>query len=263
MFELIQVTAQYSNAVLVAILPQVSDFAANVGLPVPLPMTASQVERFGCSPKKDDLGGGLWFTNGLWVSYGHGHVTGMRTPRSYYNLQDPQAIPRFFGSVKLNQTEALQFARDHIRKLGYTLQETFTDQQPEVRPPFHIGTNTVPFYLFEWKDPVFSRTAVRVELDADQRAIQEMRLASPFLWRAPPRIGVQPKVLNAQAAVSATASNQFLAKMLPKISAFAGKLGLAVKLPVTKAQVQKVEFVVPEADVRVQLDNGCWFISKY
>src|SRR5437868_27375 len=128
MIELLQVTAQYSNAVLVAIMPQISDFAQKLELPIPIPVRIEQIREFRCSPIKGDTGGLLIFTNRLQVWYQLGHVNGFRTPRSYYNLQDVRDIPRFYGPIKLSTDEALQLARVTICKLGYTLKETFTDQ---------------------------------------------------------------------------------------------------------------------------------------
>ncbi len=260
MLELIQVTAQYSNAVLVAILPQISDFATRLELPVPLPITQSQVAEFRCRPFKGDIGGYVIFTNHLEVWYQFGHVNGFRTPRSYFNLQDPRDIPRFYGPLKLSKDEALQLARTNILKLGYSLKETFTDQEPEVEMPARIGTNIVPHYQFRWKDPVFGRTVVKIEVDGGRRLIHEMRLLSLYFRRDPPNIAVEPIPLNPRPPITTGTSNDFLAVALPKISEFAKKLELPLKLPVTQAQVDKIEFVDPRSDVRVRLSSGHWFV---
>ena len=42
--EIIRITADYSNAVLVAVLPYVSDFAQKLDLPVPHPITTAHVQ---------------------------------------------------------------------------------------------------------------------------------------------------------------------------------------------------------------------------
>src|SRR5437899_2334092 len=107
MFELIQVTAQYSNAVLVAILPQISTFVKEAELPMPTPIVLQQVREFRCFPSTDDVGGLVILTNDLRVWYHHGYVNGYRTPHSYYNLQDPRDIPKFYGTCRLNREQAL------------------------------------------------------------------------------------------------------------------------------------------------------------
>src|SRR5437867_3898701 len=102
MMEFIQVTAQYSNAVLVAILPYISDVVKKAELPVPTPVTLRHVREFRCWPLKDDIGGAVILTNGLRLWYSRGYVNGFRTPHSYYNLQDPQEIARYYGPLKLD-----------------------------------------------------------------------------------------------------------------------------------------------------------------
>jgi hypothetical protein len=242
MLNLIQVTVQYSNAVLVAILPQISDFVSKAELPIPAPITIQQVETFKCSPVQGDIGGAVLLTNGLWVLYLQGHVYDLRTPRSYYNLQNARDIPKFYGPLHLNKEQALESVRRAIRRLGYSLTESFTDQEPQVDMPVNIGTNVVPYYRFLWRDPVSGKTAVRVELNADSNRIEEIRLSSPFFWRAPPKVAVQPAVREAQFPVNEAASNGIVTASLPEIEEFGRKLKLPVPFPMDARQIQGVEF---------------------
>src|SRR5437764_888392 len=110
MFELFQVTAQYSNAVLLAIMPYVSDFAKGLALPIPQPVTVTQVQRFGCSPRSDHVGGRVVLTNGYEFSFDRGRVMLYRSPHSYFSLQDPDRVPELYGSVKISKKQALQIA---------------------------------------------------------------------------------------------------------------------------------------------------------
>lgn len=263
MLEWLQITAQYSNAVLVAILPHISDFVKRVELPMPAPVMPAQVAKFRCYPLKDDVGGAVTLTNGLWFVFAEGHVRSFRTPHSYYNLQDPQDVPKFFGTPKLSQEEALAFARGRIVRLGYTLKETFTDQEPSIDPLPTVGTNIVPHYRFQWKDPVFGQTAVSVEVDAARKMVQEMRMSSRFFSRAPPKVSVEPQLRDPERPVSATASNEFLGAALPKVSEFVRKLELPCDIPVTRDSVKQIAFVNGDADIRIQLTNGYWFGSQY
>lgn len=264
MFELVQVTAQYSNAVLVAILPHISDFARKLDLPVPMPITVHQVAQFKCWPVKNEVGGPVTLTNGLWISYLHGHVTGFRTPLSYYNLQDAREIPRFYGELRLDKEQALQMARSTITNLGYTLVETFTDQEPLIEMPPRFGDKVVPHYRFDWNDPVFGTTAVSVEIDAGRKVVQAMNLQSPYLRRNNPKIAIEPRLAKASAnpKISATESNQFVAAILPKISGFARKLDIAFQYPLTGSQIDRIVFVSRDVDIRIRLTNGYWFRAQ-
>lgn len=260
MTEFIQVTAEYSNAVLLVVLPYVSDFAKKLELPVPVPITANHVERF--TGLRKDPGGYLILTNGYEFWYDHGYVRGFRTPHSYYNLQDPADIPKFYGPLRINETEALRLARESLKKLGYTLKETFADQKPKVSLPPRIGTNDVPHYRFEWQDPVFNSTAVDIEVDGGRRIIPNLWLGGIFLRRDPPRVGVEPKLLNPPPLISSTSSNEFVAAMVPKLTEFAKRLGLKLTLPVTAKQIKQVNFVDTDQTAFIQLKNGFWFTCE-
>ena len=62
--ELIHMTTTYSNALLVAILPYVSDFAVKLDLPIAKPVTLQQVQKFSPSPYRERAEGAVWLTNG-------------------------------------------------------------------------------------------------------------------------------------------------------------------------------------------------------
>jgi hypothetical protein len=63
--DLIQITTQYSNSVLVAILPFISSFAQTLHLEMATPVTPAQVAEFRCSPRRGEVGGMLILTNGF------------------------------------------------------------------------------------------------------------------------------------------------------------------------------------------------------
>lgn len=231
MFEIVQVTAQYSNAVLVAILPYVSDFAKKLELPVSHPITAAHVREFKCSPRTDLSGGRVILTNGFEFAFLHGHVEMFRTPKCYYELQDPDLVPRFFGPVKLKEKDALKIAHQTIKKLGYTDASLFADRPPRITPPARIGKNYVPRYRIWWGNPTRGNpenmpTSADFEIDATTGEIQMMYLLNPSTFRESPKVDVKPPVVSTggetryrggrpMLAVSQTFSNAFLNAILP------------------------------------------------
>lgn len=80
--ELIQMTAAYSNAVLIAILPHVTDVAKNLDLPILQPVQAAHVERFVCDPRKGSIGGWVTLTNGYKFWFLDERVDIMESPAS-------------------------------------------------------------------------------------------------------------------------------------------------------------------------------------
>jgi hypothetical protein len=144
MTEIVQITAQYSNAVLVAILPFVSDFSQRLNLPVSTPVTPAHVLQFKCDPRKDHVGGLITLTNGCQFSYLSGRVCIYRSPHSYYSLQNSDLIPRFYGPVLLKERAALKIARNAVEKLGYADEVAHAGTVPKVEPPEKFGENFVP-----------------------------------------------------------------------------------------------------------------------
>lgn len=259
MIDFIEITAAYSNAVLIAILPQFSEFADRLDLAVPKPISVSHVQRFVPNNQWHDPGGYLTLTNGLEFWFSRGHVVGYRTPQSYFNLQDPSEIPRFFGPLKIREPQAVEIARNSIKRLGFTLAETFADQSPVVDGPVRIGTNIVPHYRFQWTDPVTEMVATTIEVDGSNGVVQEMDLASPYLSRAPPRITVQPASLTPQSALDSASSNRLVRTMLIPISKFSEVLKLPVALPVLPEDVKALYRELGSDRFQVVLKQGFVF----
>lgn len=262
MLPFIHALAHGTNAVLLAILPQVSDFAKKAELPIVTPITAEHIRQFRPLIIGDEIGGVLIFTNDVRIRYLRGHVESFQTPRSYFNLQNPSDIPKFYGELKWDTNEALRFARSRLRTLGYSLKETFADQLPQIIDmPQRMGTNVVPFYQFHWQDPVFHVTAVSMEVDAQAKKIQSLALITPFLWRSMPKLSATNSN-NKAPLISATVSNACVADALPTISSFAQKLNLPLNLPLTPKQVQKVAFVMSNEYVAIKIKNSFWFVIQ-
>jgi hypothetical protein len=249
LFEVLQVTAQYSNAVLVAVMPYVADFAKSLSLPIPQPVTISQVQRFNCSPRTDLFGGKVILTNGYEFAFLHGRVEMFRNPKSYYELQDPRQVPKFFGPIKLKEQEAIGAAREAVRKLGYDEKLLFTDRTPQVTPPPKFGSNWVARYRLQWTDPSRGDPAnppptVQFEVDATTGHIQTMYLFGWFdTFRPNPQVDVHPPVIGEgpktqyvggrrMMPVSPAYSNSFLAAILPQCEQYVKAAGFSVPLPI-------------------------------
>lgn len=84
MEQLIHITATYSNTLLVAILPYVSDCAKKLELPIVQPVTVEQVARFRPSPYKGHMTGAVWLTNGYWFAFTERYVDSFRAPKNWF-----------------------------------------------------------------------------------------------------------------------------------------------------------------------------------
>lgn len=262
MLELVQITAQYSNAVLVAIMPYFSDFSKKLDLPI-VPPTTNQVLEFKCDPRAGRIGGAVTLTNGCQFTFLDGRVCLYRSPQSYFSLQDPELIQGFYGPVNLDEKAALQIVLRSIQKLGYENATFNLDSPPLVTPPPEIGTNYIPRYLFRWIDPQWPASKepgaiipslLDVEVNASNGVIEMMTISSRESRRPSPEVDVVPPLLHPKAPqklsggmdtapVSEADARVFLNAILPQLSDFIIKSGLNLPTPVTTNQLGMTNYI--------------------
>lgn len=187
---ILHVTAEYSNAVMLAILPYVTEFAQKLELPVNPPITTNHVWEFRTSYSQGDPGGLLVLTNGYRFWFGQGFVSGFEAPRNYFALQDPDLIPRFYGKMRMTVPEAQQLAVNALRKLGHVEKLPYLSTKPGINGPQSVKTNIVPHILFEWVDPNRETTLVAVEVNAEEKRVMSITAIDRRLKRDPPKISV-------------------------------------------------------------------------
>ncbi|MDH7502932.1 MAG: hypothetical protein QHJ82_09540 [Verrucomicrobiota bacterium] len=200
MSDMIHVTMEYSNAVLVALLPIFSDFAKKLDLPVPNPVTTNHVQRFVTGgPVIEghpiDVKGHLVLTNGYEFWYSWGHVDDFRSPRDYFTAQDVERVPEFYGILRLDQSEAVALARKALTSVGYAKHLPMLRKKPsEVRGPKRFKEHIIPHYRITWKAKDRGQGTVDVHVDGERGIVTGLFTASTNLWRSPPTIPVQPEL---------------------------------------------------------------------
>ncbi|MBI5383515.1 MAG: hypothetical protein HZA90_02380 [Verrucomicrobia bacterium] len=199
--EFIYITAAYSNAVLLAILTNVSDFAKKLELPIPQPITVTQVQSFKLVPVKR-ISGALTLTNGDRFFYQHGDVFTYYGYKNY--LMPPQDMDwpttleqwptNFFGPMNMTTNEVIEFARDALRKLGYDPQRLHADGTPErfIGPSVSSRYGKlIPFCEVEWRHAT-ANDVVTVVVNAEKKQIVQFSLVTTNYWRPDPKIDVVP-----------------------------------------------------------------------
>ena len=286
--QFIQMTATYSNAVLVAVLPHVSDFAKKLDLPVITPVQPSHVKYFACDPKKGSVGGSVILTNGFQFWFEHGIVDSFTDSGCYYRrTTKSEDTPYFayYGRLNMTKEEAIEMARDSIRKLGYDITDLYADGIPVVNQPQGKGTNVIPRFEIRWPRPDNTNSwavSAVFEIDAQSKEIRSMELASRFIWRDDPQISEKPKELAPGKipdfargnSAAETAFNMLppskkrtpaqqeeaVAALLPEVSAYARRLGLNIPFPLTMKQVASHDAEDAGAEIEIGLTNGCYFL---
>ena len=273
--QLIQVTAQFSNAVLVALMPYFSDAAQKLDLPVPHPITMQDVVGAGISPFRypngDIEGAGIEVqgknTRRRWcISYQFGYVKSVELRPSYFTIQDPDDLTNCYGIVRMSKEEAVKMARDTIKKLGIPLENVFAEQEPVVTLPASVHmTNTLPYYRIKWMDPYSGSEAVDIGINADAKRVERIYLQlNENLRHPPPKINVPTPLARFYPHVNPEYAWKLLPIVLRAVEDYSKTLGLPVHGPLTTNQVAR--FSVSDnggwPHSELELSNGWQFVYR-
>jgi hypothetical protein len=270
-FEWIRVTAEYSNAVLVAVLPYVSNVVEKLDLPVPRPVTVEQVTYCEVAPQRK-LAAGIGIKGDWRFVFSRGYIDTIQGPRHFFGIQDFDRIPEFFGETKISKNQAVQLARDTLRKLDIPLESVFAEQEPRVTGPLPNGTNTIPRYLVEWFDPRSTGQAaacVKIDIDGQANRVDQIQFHSlRSLERPPPQIEIVPPLHPAGPRRWPHVSAEYAWKLIPialrAVEEYAQKLALPIPHPLTTNQVAMFSLADnggwPHSEI--ELTNGWHFIYR-
>jgi hypothetical protein len=258
--DLIQVTAQYSNAVLVALLPYFSDAAHKLDLPVPQPITVQSIVDCGISPYRypngDIYQAGIEVRGGWALCFMGGRVNFAELRPSYFTVQNPDDLTNYYGKVRMSKDEAVQMARDAIKKMGVPLEWVFAEQEPRVTMPPKIHSHVLPYYRIEWLDPRVGSLSqsgsdsVDIGINADAKRVERINLqVNENLRRAPPKIDAPTPVRGRpRPHVNPEYARKLLPIVLRAVDAYGKILNLPIPRPLSTNQVARFEVG----------DNGGW-----
>jgi hypothetical protein len=180
--EIIHMTAAYSNAVLVAVLPYVNDFATRLHIPIQQPISTNQLARSYVAPTRDAIMAGIWLTNGYWFAVGDaGYVQGYRAPTNFFAEQEftPDATKKYLGKDNMTTNEAVDLARKSLLEAGFKSEWTHADETPTVEGPFDMKIGHAPYCGISWETPKDEKDGhkmnhVRVEINMESKTIAGM-----------------------------------------------------------------------------------------
>ncbi|MGH7975105.1 MAG: hypothetical protein ACREC8_00430, partial [Limisphaerales bacterium] len=272
----IQVTPAYSNAVLKTLLPYFSDFAGKLNLDIPLPITKNDVTDCRILPWHNNDGeipnASIQTKEGLWFSFEYGHVSGFSWPNTYHGLQNPNEIPKYFGKVNMSKAQAIQLARETIRKLGISLEDVFAEQEPQVTMPEKIGTNTIARYFIKWRDPRGNGPGtVQIEINGETKQVESILFHAQNLERPAPKVTVIPPAghgmfdSNIPPPVNPAYAWKLIPIMFAAIDDYARKLSLPIPRPLTTNNVARVAIYNNDGwpHAEITLNNGWRFVYRH
>lgn len=263
--DFIKLTPEYSSAVQDAVLPYFSDMARRLNLPVPQPITKADASNFHVMPVRK-LSASTQLRSGWIFNYAFdGHVCGFISPNSYFSLQNPDKIPEYYGQVRVSPSEAVELARDALKKMAVPLEDVFADRNPQMKMPDKIGTNVVPRYEIIWIDPN-SDKAADFEINAENKKVERMVLRNRNLARSLVTVSMTPK----SAPLQWPSTNpEYAMRLIPivfkAIGDYAQTLSLPIPQPLTTNNVSRVEIHDNEGwpHAEVTLTNGWRFVYRH
>lgn len=267
-FDVVRITAEYSNAVLVAVMPYISDVAHKLELPVPQPVTIEQVTHCSIKPTRNwgvlvGLDGGWYFV------FERGYVSTVQGPGEVFTIQDFHKLAEHFGEVKMSKAEAVEFARTTIKKLGIPLETVFAEQEPRIAEPFKVGTNTVPHFRIQWLDPGGAGVATSVDMDvnANIKRMERLTIFNRSLNRPLPKIPVEARRdarYNNWPFVNPEYASRIIPFILTSVEDYAQKLALPVPRPLTTNHVARcsIEWNNGGPYCELSLTNGWRFVYE-
>jgi hypothetical protein len=188
-------TATWSNAVLVAVLPHFSHFSKNLNLPIPIPITTNQVAHFAPPTVLDQFAAKAVLTNGYVLFYFNGMVNGFSSPGDWYQILDIDLEGRFAGKDNMTTNEAIDLARESFVKAGHKLAEANMAEPPtEFEPPFDLARyGHIPWCKLEWRSPdsdtnVNHFYSVEFHMDMNQKRVAKMLIFGMKFWGPLPNL---------------------------------------------------------------------------
>jgi hypothetical protein len=253
--ELIRVTSEFSNAVLVAVMPYVADVAQKLDLPLPRPLTVQQVTECSITPTRK--WGVEISVEGGWVfAFAQGYVRTIQSSHCYTMLQDPDEIPRFFGELRMSKEEAVVMARDALRKLNIPMESVFAEQEAVVGGPQKVANYLVPFYDVMWADPR-GGASVEIEVNADAKRLERIQLRNASLEEPLPKLGVpiiRDPASPAWPQVNPEYARQIIPFVLKAIEDYTQKLGLPIPHPLGTNHVARFKLEEDRNSPRAEIE---------
>jgi hypothetical protein len=186
------VSSSYATALLQAILPELSDFASNIKLPMSLPLTTNQVDlrRYTCRALNGQVFAQIYLTNGDRFNYQHNHVAAFYGHDAYRRFPDYGRLEDFLGNINMTTNQAIKLCEDTIRSLGYKreLPKAWFGGRA------YIGDKEFSRYVFYWRKPGSMLEFASLEVDVEAKTIKSVFLDDESLWRDPPKINASPMV---------------------------------------------------------------------
>jgi hypothetical protein len=225
-----------AKILLAALLPRAGDFASQLGLDIPQPVTESHVARFHADEQL--LSGVFALTNGLIFHYAGGRIFQVNEA----NLNKIEQGEIVGGVVRISEAQALEKVRTCVRKFGKAELDAAVMLAPDVERPVKLRGGMSAFYTFRFYYPndLDATKALEAVVNADCGRLEMFRvdftlwpqLVPPELERlldSPPAPTPEP--------IRLPELSSFLADIQLQLKLFSAGVGIELPQPLTTNSV--------------------------
>jgi hypothetical protein len=267
-------TPAYTNALLTAILPYVTDFAARLDLAIPQRLTTNDVAIFAADRQisadrraegepivSRGVGGRLLLRNGMLFGFDAGHVIEFETAAVRDRTKNPPA-----QKINYDASQVIAIARGKIQALGYEPGILDADLQPTVQKPATIYGRLHPIYYIRWKRANSDTLTAEAWINGETGVLERLWLLG-LPTAPPPNLAVKPAIQPESGGIrdfSGPEREALCVELLPEINELAKKLELPVGFPISRASIRSISAYGEIRDnrarrVNIVLTNGYSF----
>lgn len=274
-----------TNAILAAVLLEISSAVKPLGLPLETPLESSKVVYFHSGPESvgsDTLASVVIYKGGYRFWHAWGILSGLQSPDATIGLQDPRELDRLVGDVRYTEAQCLAKFKETLRALGHT-NLAVLENPPTVKGPSKLAGKVVPRYRFEWSDPKGRlpdwMKVVRAEVNAEQLKVEYLWLSTQDFYRKgwpvtfgqtnlPPPPKSPLAVVRTELEVKDVSRDYAMAlihHIIPEIQDFGRKFGAPLTAPISESDIVMGESSVQmlRGKVWVSLRLKCGYLVDY
>ncbi len=272
----VELTAQYTNAVLAAVLPLLADYGAALQLNLPKPLTRTAV-KMAYVKDLPNISVDILLTNGYDFHFTQGYFTHFVDVSNSPVTKREKELTHLVGEPKLSTNEVITFVRQRVSRLGYPTNRTLLDLPPRVTGPRKQSDGSIlPFYWLEW--PTVYRSAseadgdhsvylsdrypISAEVDAARLRITSLTMRSRAFRREQPRLNYRPTLLSDQVIPRPEYVRAMTLAYLTEATNIVRKLGVPFSLPAKASDIREM-FCVPKEQLAFKLADGTQFDVGY
>lgn len=158
----------------------------------------------------------------------------------------------------MSKEEAVQMAREALKKLGIPLELVFAEQEPKV-------TLSAPYYRIVWSDIWPGGCSVDMEIDAGAKRVEQLHILNLNLHRPSPKVAVVPPAKYPPTwRINPEYAQRLAPILLRAVDDYGERLSLPLPRPLNTNHAERLILLNTGGRPSgwLKLSNGWWFVYR-